>query len=253
MHEKVLTRAEPPQTLLERLDARVKILCVLVWAVSVVTVPAQQMGLLGVYAAILFAALTLSYRNLGKFLRRFATALPFILVLVVLLPFFKEGQVLWHIGPIEVTHEGLMSAERVAASALVCVAAICLVWATTSEADLIGGLRGVGLPAIFVGVIAFMLRYLHVLRPELHRLWDARAARTIGRRNGAAVRSAANLLGAFFLRSHERAERVADAMAARGYDGEWRGVASGPLKLLDGAAGGVVVAGIILLRWIPWS
>lgn len=253
MHEKVLTRAEPPQTLLERFDARVKILCVLVWAVSIVTVPAQRMGLLGVYAAVLFIALSLSFRNFGKFIRRFAAALPFILTLVVLLPFFKEGQVLWHIGPIEVTREGLLSAERVAASALLCVAAICLVWATTSEADLIGGLRGVGLPALFVGVIAFMLRYLHVLRPELHRLWDARAARTVGRRNGAALRSAASLLGAFFLRSHARAERVADAMAARGYDGEWRGVASGPLKSIDAVAGGIVVAGMILLRWLPWN
>jgi cobalt/nickel transport system permease protein len=65
-----------------------------------------------------------------------------------------------------------------------------------------------------------MLRYLHVLRPELHRLWDARAARTIGRRRPP-FRSATNLLGALALRAHGRAERVADAMAARGYAGQW--------------------------------
>jgi cobalt/nickel transport system permease protein len=253
MHEKILTRAEPPQAFLERLDPRLKIACTLVWAVCVVTVPAGHAGLLAAYALLLLLLLILSYRNLGRFARRFAAALPFIVLLTALLPFFKEGQVLWQLGPITITQEGLWSAQRVAASALLCVAAVCLVWATTPEPDLIDGLKGVGVPAMFVGVLAFMLRYLHVLRPELHRLWDARAARTVGHRNGARFRSAANLLGAFFVRSHERAVRVADAMAARGYDGQWRVARRRRWRAFDALLGGVFLAGVVLLRWMPWS
>jgi len=250
MHEKTLTRAEPPQTFLEQLDPRIKIVCALVWAVSVVTMPVRFSGVLVVYALILLVLLALSYRNLGKFAQRFAAALPFIVLAAVLLPFFKQGSVLWHVGPIEVTQEGLWSAQRVGVSALFCVAAICLVWATTPEPDLITGLKDVGLPALFVGVIAFMLRYLHVLRPELHRLWDARAARTIGCRNVAKFRSAGNLMGAFFLRSHDRAVRVADAMAARGYDGTWRVLQPRRLRTLDVLVGGVFIVGVVLLRWM---
>lgn len=252
MHEKVLTRSDSPRVFLERLDARIKIVCLLVWAVCVVTIPQQYKVVHFAYALVLLALLILNHRSLGKFARRFGAALPFVVLVAVLLPFFGEGAVLWHLGPIAITQEGLWAAERVVIRAVLCVAAVCLVWATTPEPELIAGLRGVGLPAMLVGVIAFMLRYLHVLRPELHRLWDARAARTIGFRNGASFRSAGNLLGAFFLRSHDRAVRVADAMAARGYDGRWRTAQQVPLTTRDALAGAAFSAGIGLLRCFPW-
>jgi cobalt ECF transporter T component CbiQ len=252
MHEKVLVRLEPPQAFLERLDPRVKIVCALVWAVCVVTIPVRDADVQISYGLILLALLTLNHRCFGKFVQRFGTALPLIAGLVVLLPFFKEGQTLWRFGLLEVTQEGLWSAQKVATSALLCVAALCLLWATTQEADLIAGLRGIGLPATFVGVLACMLRYLHVLRPELHRLWDARAARTIGKRSRGRFGSASNLLGAFFLRCHERALRVADALAARGYDGHWRVACHRPLTTLDALAGGGFIAGVLLVRWSPW-
>jgi cobalt/nickel transport system permease protein len=252
MHEKVLARVEPPQAFLEHLDPRIKIVCTLVWAGCIVTIPERDTAAQVSFGLILLALLALNRRSCGKFIRRFGAALPLIVLLVALLPFFREGQVLRRFGLLEVTQEGLWSAQRVATSAILCVAALCLLWATTHEADLIGGLSGIGLPAIFVGVLACMLRYLHVLRPELHRLWDARAARTIGARSGGRFRSASNLLGAFFLRSHDRALRVADALAARGYDGQWRGAQCRRLTTLDALAAGVFVAGIILLRWSPW-
>ncbi len=215
-----LTRTAAPLTFLEQLDARVKILCALSWAICVVTIRRPDLPLTATYAALVAALLVLQRRSVGKYLRRFATALPAIAILVVLLPFFKEGTVLWQLGPLEVTREGLYAAQRLATCAALCVGVLALVWVTTPEAELIAGLRRLGLPALFVGVLAFMLRYLHVLRPELHRLWDARAARTIGRHRPP-FRSATNLLGALALRAHGRAERVADAMAARGYAGQW--------------------------------
>jgi energy-coupling factor transporter transmembrane protein EcfT len=210
MHEKSLTRTAAPLTLLEQLDARVKIVCALSWAICVVTIRRTDLPLVATYAALLAALLVSQRRSVGQCLRRFATALPAIAMLVVLLPFFKEGTVLWQLGPLEVTREGLYAAQRLATCAALCVGVLALVWVTTPEAELIAGLRRLG----------FMLRYLHVLRPELHRLWDARAARTIGRRRPP-FRSATNLLGALALRAHGRAERVADAMAARGYAGQW--------------------------------
>jgi cobalt ECF transporter T component CbiQ len=252
MHEKVLTRTEPPQAFLERLDPRIKIACLVAWAIAVVTVPPQRLGMQIAHALILLGLLCLAARNLGKFACRFGAALPFIVLVTVLLPFFKQGQVVWQFGPLEITREGLWSAQHVATAALLCVAAVCLVWATTPEADLIDGLRGVGLPPMFAGVVAFMLRYLHVLRPELHRLGDARAARTIGHANRMRVRSAANLLGALFLRAQERALHVADAMAARGYAGEPRVIRPRRWRMRDTLAGGVFLSALILLRGLPW-
>ena len=215
MHEKPLTLATPPRSFLERTDPRIKIACLLVWALCVVTIPEGRFTLAAAYALILLLLLAANRRLLGKFLRRLGPALPMLLLLCALLPFFKPGRALWTIGPLEVTEPGVAVALRVGTAAFLCVGAMSLVWASTSETGLLTGLRGVGLPASFVSVIGFMLRYLHVLRPELHRLTDARAERTIGPHGPGKLRSGANVLGALFLRAHDRAERVADAMAAR--------------------------------------
>lgn len=222
MHEKPLTLAAVRQGFLERLDPRVKILCAVAWAVCVVTLPPDKPVFPGIFAAILLLLLLGNVRLIGKFARRFGGAMPFILLLTVLLPFFKAGEAVWSLGPFEATREGLQEAQRVAMAAILCVAAVSIVWASTTEAGLLFGLRGVGLPAIFVGVIAFMLRYLHVLRPELHRLTDARAERTIGTGGPGRLRAVSNVVGTLFLRAHDRAERVSDAMAARCFTGEWR-------------------------------
>lgn len=248
MHEKTLTPIGPPQSFLERLDARLKLGCVLVWAVCVVTVPQRRFVLLGLYAALLGLLVLVNWRVFAKFVRRFAAALPFVIVLTVLLPFFKPGQPVWSYGPLEITRAGIWTAQRVAAAATLCVAGIALVWASTSEGALLYGLRGVGLPDLLVGVLGFMLRYLHVLRPELHRLTDARAARTIGPHGPGPVRSGANVLGTLFLRAHDRADRVADAMAARGFTGVRRPLHGSHWHAEEVVLGAGFAALVILLR-----
>lgn len=222
MHEKPLMLAAPPRGFLEHTDPRLKMGCLLVWVLCVVTTPAGRGILFALDAVILLLLLVANWRLFGKFARRFLAAWPFIATLCALLPFFKQGPPVWQWGPLIATQPGLEQAYRIGAVALLCVAAMSLVWASTSETGLLIGLRGVGLPASFVVVIGFMLRYLHVLRPELHRLTDARAERSIGPHGPGRLRSGANVLGTLFLRSHDRAERVADAMAARCFDGQSR-------------------------------
>jgi cobalt/nickel transport system permease protein len=222
LHEKPLILTAAPPALLERLDPRVKLLCVATWAVCIVTLPAGRWRAVAVFGAIPLILLVLNWRLAGRFLRRVGPALPAIALLVVLLPFFRHGHPVWQWGVLCITREGIATALRVGSAATLCVVGIALVWASTPQDALLVGLRGIGLPALFVGVVGFMLRYLEVLRPELHRLCDARAARTLGRGGPGPLRSRANLVGALFLRAHGRAERVADAMAARGYTGRLR-------------------------------
>lgn len=248
MHEEPLTLAAPPQTRLERTDTRVKIVCLLIWAVCVVTVPPRRPILCSVYAIVLALLLLGNLRLIGKFARRLAAALPLVLLLAVFLPFIKQGQRLWNLGPIEITREGVWTAQRVATAAILCVGAMALVWASTSESRLLAGLRGFKLPELLVNVLAFMLRYLHVLRRELHRLTDARAARTIGAHGPGGIRSGANVVGALFVRAHDRAERVADAMVMRGFSGRRRELHGSHWHAEDLAAGGFFAILVIGLR-----
>ncbi len=251
MHEKTLILTETPPALLERLEPRVKLICVAVWALCIVTAPPQRWPLLVANVAILALLLATNRRLIGRFVRRLLPALPAILGICLFLPFLQPGEAVWKMGFLTITRPGLETAAQVGSVAALCLVAVALLWASTRRDQLLVGLRGVGLSAIFVGMLAFMLRYLDVLRPELHRLTDARAARTIGPRGPGRLRSGAHIIGALFLRAHDRAEQVADAMAARGYTGELRGLHTPHFHRRDILAGvvfcGIVVAGRVLL------
>ncbi|MCP5517770.1 MAG: hypothetical protein H7A45_11015 [Verrucomicrobiales bacterium] len=97
--------------------------------------------------------------------------------------------------------------------------ALSLLVHVTPLADLIGGLRRLGVPPIWCGTIAFWGRYYAVVNGEWRRLQLARRARTLTRSRAVRFRSLANTLGLLFIRSYERAEKVHRAMQARGYRG----------------------------------
>ena len=78
------------------------------------------------------------------------------------------------------------------------------------------------MPPVLVATLQFMERYRHVLVEELDRMATARRARTFGRRGMLSWSLLGGLIGMLFLRTFERAERVHDAMIARGWDGTIR-------------------------------
>ena len=231
---------------LARIDPRVKLFVALAFCVCAVTTPPHAYGTLAVYGGLLLAAALLNRSVIGDVLVKTGRALPFLIVLVVLIPVFTPGRPVWRWGVLALSAEGLQTAGLVFCGALLCIGAFALLSATTPEERLLAGLRGIGVPAMLTGVMAVMLRYLHVLRPELARLRQARDARTIGSSGPGPVRSGANLLGSLFVRSFDRAERVADAMAARGYDGRHRIHQRQPVRPIDVIAA-IGADGIIVL------
>jgi cobalt/nickel transport system permease protein len=93
---------------------------------------------------------------------------------------------------------------------------------TTPFPRLLAGLRKLGMPPVLVATLRFMERYRHVLVDEVDRMATARRARTFGRRGALSWGLLGGLIGMLFLRTFERAERVHDAMIARGWDGTIR-------------------------------
>ena len=70
-------------------------------------------------------------------------------------------------------------------------------------------------------IAGFMVRYLVVVRDELHRLDVARVSRADDPRWFWQARSVAATLGSMFVRTYERGERVQLAMVSRGFDGRF--------------------------------
>lgn len=160
-------------------------------------------------------------------------ALPFLIAAVPLV-FTRPGDPLGSIvlGPLTVTvsGEGLRTFGSIALKSWLSVQVALLLTFTTPFHDLVDALRRLHLPAVMVGIVSFMYRYLAVLGDEAGRLLRARAARSAaaadGSAGGGSMRWRAgvtgSMVGSLFLRSYERSERVYAAMQARGFDGTLR-------------------------------
>ena len=210
-----------------RLDPRVKVLVTLAFIVAVALLPDAAWVAYGAAALLIGAATVAATLSPGLVVRRSLLGLPFLLAAVTVL-FTVPGRALWS-GPwgLEVTDAGLMRFGSIVARSLLSVAAAVLLTATTRFPDVLHALRHLRVPAVLVGIIAFMYRYLFVLVEEVQRLIRARVARSArlpGTKGGGSLRwraeGAGHMAGQLLLRSLDRSERVYQAMQSRGYRGE---------------------------------
>lgn len=204
-------------SVVHRAPAHLKILTLLGFVLLAVAVPR---GWWAAYAVLLLALLVvvrLARVPLGYLARRMWIEVPF-LVFAVLLPFVATGPRL-DLGPFSVSHPGLVAAGALAAKGTLGVLASLTLAATTEPQAVLRGLRGLHLPDLMVQIMAFMLRYLDVVTADLTRTTTAMRSRGYDPRSPAHWPALARALGALFIRSYERGERVHLAMLSRGYDG----------------------------------
>ena len=216
--DKYSDRAGP----LHRLDARVKIVAV---AVALVALNAFRTppALLGAGAAgLLLAATCLSRVPVLYVFRRAAAVLPFAVVIGSFLPFTQDGRILWSAAAFgyvaEITDTGLRLYATVIVKAYLSLAYVVLLLATTPFRSLLKGLAWFRVPAFFLSLLSFAYRYIFIFVDEVERLQRAWAGRYFGRRRLAQFATLGPAVGALFVRSYERAERVWAAMLSRGYD-----------------------------------
>jgi cobalt/nickel transport system permease protein len=105
----------------------------------------------------------------------------------------------------------------VAAKAALCLLTVTLVSNTTPFSEILRVLRWVRVPSLLITTIALMHRYLFVLADESERMRRARLSRTIRRDRRLRWQALSTVVGQLFIRASERAERIYDAMCARGW------------------------------------
>lgn len=198
----------PPQCKLAALVG-----CVLV----VVATPRDWFPAFGGYAALLGAVAVTARVPVGFVLRRASVELPFV-VFALALPFLADGPPVSLAG-LHLSRVGLLGAWGILAKGTLGVVASVLLGATTRPPEILTGLRRLGLPPALVQVAMFMLRYAEVVTGELHRMRVAQRSRGFDRRAPRRLWVAARTVGALFVRSFERGERVYLAMCSRGYTG----------------------------------
>jgi cobalt/nickel transport system permease protein len=229
VHADPFDRYRAGDSAVHRADARVKLLLALVFALSNLLLPDGAWIAFGLSLGLVVVATLLADLEPLFALKRSLIALPFALAAAAVV-FNVPGQALasWQVGPwlLEPTDAGAVRFVSIVTRSLLSVMGVVLLGATTPFPDIAHALRHLRVPASLVAVLAFGYRYLFVLTDEALRLMRARDARRARPAGGAARPSpmwhasvAGHMAGQLFVRSLDRAERVHQAMVARGYTG----------------------------------
>jgi cobalt/nickel transport system permease protein len=235
-----------------RLAPEVKIAAVLLFTIVVVITPREEFAAFAGYAVLIALVAALARVPAGWLLQRSTIELPFVLLAVVL-PFAGHGERVDWLG-MSLSIDGLYGAWNIFAKGTLGVLASLLLAATTTMRDLILGLDRLRCPTVITQIMTFMLRYVDVLIDDARRMRIARLSRGYDPRFLWQVKAFAVGVGALFLRSYERGERVYLAMLSRGYAGRMpsAGDTTAPARewalssTLPVAAAGIAVAAAIL-------
>ena len=237
--------------LLQRLDARVKLVATL--ALLVASGLVRHVPVLVALYVLTLALAAASRLPVGWFVKRVWLFVPIftgVIVLPATFSFVTPGEVVLPLGqwfghPVGITRQGLVGAGLIVCRVAVSISFVVLLTLTTSWSRLLAGLGTLKVPRLLVLVIGMAYRYLFVLLDGVADMYTARKARTISTANGRAGRMfVASSAGALFGKAHALSEEIYQAMLARGYRGEPRTLDRARLTLADA---GVLVVCLVLV------
>ena len=189
-------------SLVSRLPAAFKLGVALAMIVGTVLAPPTAIGWFAGMALLLVVAVALGRLPLLFLLKRLAWLSPFILSVALVNALQPEARGSW---------------RAVAVKSTICLLTIILVSNTTPFSRTLRVLKAARVPGLLITTIALMHRYLFVLVEEAERMRRARASRTFKRQRRARWQALSTVVGQLFVRASERAERIYDAMCARGW------------------------------------
>ena len=192
-------RRESP---VSRLPAAVKLGVALAMIVGTVLAPPTAVGWFIGMGLVLVVAVALSRLPLLFLLKRLAWLSPFILSVALVNALQPAARGSW---------------LTVAVKSTICLLTIIVVSNTTPFSGILHVLKRVHVPGLLITTIALMHRYLFVLVEEAERMRRARASRTFTHDRRARWQALSTVVGQLFVRASERAERIYDAMCARGW------------------------------------
>lgn len=208
---------------LQRIDPRVKLLCITAFILSAIVV--RTIFSLIVLLIVTFALCLLSRIPLGFFFKRTTVFIPIFAGIIALpLPFITPGTSLAIVGlnglTVEITKEGVTRAVQFTLRVWVCIASMILMVLTTRFSKLMQTMANLRLPQVLVTMTTVTYRFIFLFINEAYRMALARESRIVaGQRWREHVKSLGNMVATLFIRAHERGERVYLAMIARGYTG----------------------------------
>ena len=219
----------PAQSPVHRLDPRVKIICTLIFLVSLFV----QNSLLGYAVATIFLMIVIKASQVPlKFMLKGLKAIVILLLFTVVMNLFltKGGETLVHFWIFTITEQGLRVSVFMAIRLIYLIVGSSLMTLTTTPNSLTDGIESVLKPLNKINVpvheIAMMmsiaLRFIPILLEETDKIMKAQIARGADMESGNLIQKAKAMipiLVPLFVSAFRRANDLAMAMEARCYRG----------------------------------
>lgn len=218
----------PGDTFIHKLDPRIKILIIMMFIVSLFFIKTFKPYLLILAFILLSVWLSkVPFKLVLKGLKPLMVIIGITFIINVLL---TKGEVLFQIGPLTITKEGLSQAVFMALRLIFLITGTSLLTLTTSPIALTDGIekllspfKRIGLPAHELAMMmTIALRFIPTLMEETDKIMKAQMARGADFESGNIINRARNLvplLVPLFINAFRRADELAIAMEARCYRG----------------------------------
>lgn len=249
----------PAQSPIHRLDPRVKIVCTLIFLISLFV----QNSVLGYALAFVFLACMIHVSKVpAKFIGKGLKPIVILLLFTVAMNLFltRGGAVLFHWGIITITETGLRTSVFMAVRLVLLVAGSSLMTFTTTPNGLTDGLEKLLHPLNRIHVpvheismmMSIALRFIPILLEETDKIMKAQTARGADFESGGFIKKAkamVPLLVPLFISAFRRASDLAMAMEARCYHGDENRTKMKPLKYaaIDKKAYGCLLLYIVVM------
>lgn len=204
--------------LLRGINPFIKLFLTLVFLIIVVSRKKYDVVGLILCAILPLCLFVIGELSIKTCLRRLRIAIPFILLMGVLEPFFNAEMVA--IGEGTLIRGGFISGAVLILKAFLAVIWGYILISTTTIEEICYALRKIHVPKIIVIVILLVYRYMGILMSEARRVALAYELRAPGQK-GINFRVWGSLIGQMLLRSMDRAENLYQSMKLRGFNGDF--------------------------------
>jgi cobalt/nickel transport system permease protein len=189
-----------------------------------------------------------------ELLKRLIPVNMLIIFLWLFLPFTFAGKTAFFIGPLAVTHEGVLYATRITIKSNAMMLMLIALVASTPIFTMGHAMHALGIPKKIVHLFFFTYRYIHVMHREYARLLNSMKIRGFRPKTSLhTYKTFAYMVGMLLVRSFDRAQRVHNAMLCRGFKGNLYSLSKFSIKRRDVVSLVCMLTVIILLGVLEWK
>lgn len=236
----------------KNVDPRVGIIYTLIF--SIIIALSNNIAVIGVGFLSSVLLVILIQLNIKLLIRRLLVVNIFILILWLILPFSTPGSVVFSLGRLKASTDGINYALLITLKSNAIIITGISLLSTCGIFNLVHAFSHLRVPDKINYLFFLLYRYIYVLISEYETLRQGLKVRGFEPRTSFhTYRTYGYLLGTLFLRGYDRSEKIHRAMVCRGFDGKYWLLDHFRMEKKDILALFLMSLNIIILLILQWT